>query len=188
MSQANGGAIGGMAARFGLVEQGGGGSPESFPIGPQAMAGQLLREEAPDARQQIAVWGVGWQPEGPQAALLGRPPGAPGRGALVAAVVEHQHQILLGPRLGDLLQKGGEARPILGRGRRPHQTPRGVVQRPRDGDPLVGPGGGYPHRMPPPLPGLCQVGVGRQVTFIPVNTPQSRPGSCPLFCSSPSTC
>jgi hypothetical protein len=51
MSQANGGAIGGMAARFGLVEQGGGGSPESFPIGPQAMAGQLLREEAPDALQ-----------------------------------------------------------------------------------------------------------------------------------------
>jgi hypothetical protein len=51
MSQANGGAIGGMAARFGLVEQGGGGSPESFPIGPKAMAGQLLREEAPDALQ-----------------------------------------------------------------------------------------------------------------------------------------
>ena len=78
------------------------------------MAGQLLLEEAPDALQQSAVWGVGWPPEGQQAALLGRPPGAPGRGALVADVVEHQHQILRGPRLGDLLQKGGEARSILG--------------------------------------------------------------------------
>src|SRR5215217_1630887 len=106
---------------------------------------------------------------------------------MVADVVEYRHQILLGPRLGDLLQKGSEARPILVRGCPPHETPGGVVHRDVDGDPLVGPGSCYTHRVSPPLPDLCQVGVGMQVAFIHVNKPKSSPGSCPLFWSSVNT-
>ena len=35
-------------------------------------------------------------------------------------------------------------------------------------------------RLAPPLPDLCQVGMGMQITLIHVDKPKSSPGRCPL--------
>ena len=98
-----------MEAGFSPVEQGGCGLSEPIPIGPKAMASELLLEESPDALKEIQVRTVRGQPEREHPALLGRPPRAHGGRTVIADVVEYQHQIVPGPRVGHALQKGGEA-------------------------------------------------------------------------------
>lgn len=67
-----------MEARFGLVKQGGRSLSESIPIGPEAIASELLLEESLDALEEVQVRTVRGQSEREHTALLGRPPGAHG--------------------------------------------------------------------------------------------------------------
>jgi hypothetical protein len=97
--QANGRSIRGMEACLGLVEQGGRGLPESIPIPPEATAGELRLEEAPDPLQEVEVRRIDRQPEGEHPTLLGRPPGTHGHGAVIADAVQHQHEVIRGLRL-----------------------------------------------------------------------------------------
>ena len=190
VSQANGWSIRGMEACLGLVEQGARGVLEPVAIGPQAMAmaGERLLEEASDALQEVEVRRMGRQPEGEPPTSLGRPPGTHRRGAVRAAIIKDQHQILIRPGLADLRQKGGEAGAILVAGRLPQplpqHLPRGRVQRAGDGNTLIDPGSRHAHWHTALLPDLCQVGIGVQVPRIHVNKPTSSSGSYPLFCSS----
>ena len=62
----------GMEVGFSPVEQSSCGLSEPIPIGPKAMASELLLEEAPDALQEVQVRTVRGQPERKHPALLVR--------------------------------------------------------------------------------------------------------------------
>src|SRR5215218_1555167 len=95
VGKSNGWACRGMEQGVGLVQQRDRGLTQTLPIGPKAMAGELLLEEVPDALEQIEVRGIGRQPEREAASVLLGPPGAHRLGAMVTDIVQHQHQILL---------------------------------------------------------------------------------------------
>ena len=152
------------------------------------MTGQLLLQKAPNPLEEVEHGCIGWQPEGEYASLLGGPPRAHRRRAVVADIVQHHHQVLLRPCPGHPLQEDGEVAPVLFGGHLPDYAPGGIVQRAVDGDALIGTSGWDPYRLTPALPDLCQVGMGVEVALIHIDKPESGTGRCPLFCSSASTC
>lgn len=78
MDQTNVGRFARVEARLELVEEDGSGGLHSRDIGPEAVAGDLLFEEAPDPLNQVEGGHVGRAPEGNHPAVPGRPPRAEG--------------------------------------------------------------------------------------------------------------
>ena len=111
MSQANGRSMRGMEAGFSPVEQSSCGLSERIPIGPRAMAGELLLQEPPDALQEVQVRPVRRQPEGEAPGPPGPPTGCDRRRTVIAELSNTSTRSSFGPASGRRTQKGGETGP-----------------------------------------------------------------------------
>src|SRR5665811_736932 len=110
------------------------------------------------------------------------------RRAVITDVVHHQHQVIIRPRLRNLVEQCGKGIASLPRVHLPGHRAGTIVHGAEDCAALILARRRDDHGLATPLPDLCQVGMGMEVTFIQVDKPESSPGRSPLFWSSASTC
>jgi hypothetical protein len=175
-----------MKARLQMGQEGYCGFPPRLPVGPPAMAAQLVLHIAPDPLPQVPFRGVGRQKAWAEAVLPRLPPSEGLTAFVIAASVQHHDQLLLGPGLPPLRQEGHEGLTVLPAAQPPVSLARGIVQGPKPDACAVRSGGRHSPRLAPLVPHVCQ--PGRAVDCACVHIDQSNPTrTCGAFFLSQSS-
>lgn len=133
----------GMEMRLNPIKEARRNGFEGRDICPEPVAGQLVLEKPPHPLHQVESGGRDRQPERDDACFLRRPPRPHHWGPVIADVVHHQHDVLIGPGPGDLVEEGDKPVAALVLGQLPDDVASPLVHRPKHGPALVFPGGGH---------------------------------------------
>lgn len=114
----------------GALKEVGGQCGQAREIVPEVVAGEFAFDEAPDPFDQVELRGVRGQPKQRDPLVLGGEPSLHRWRFVVGGIIEHQHQLLVGPVRRQLREKLREVLPRGTRFQHRFEVPRAVIKRP----------------------------------------------------------
>ena len=160
---------------------------ESRQVVPIRMTGNARFQISPDTFNQVELRAIGWKPQWHNLIRMIRQPLPNRRRFVIRRIIEYQHNLVMREYRDTPLEQREEGGRIATGSDDLHHASTGVVKRTKDGGTPVYSCSVDPESLSWTLPGLCQRGVGVQVTLIGIEETESGARS-PLFCSVASTC